>query len=55
MGTFNYMSPEAIEVQQVTRNGAAETAIKVRGGEGGRREGGGRSEGCGVMVHVGIV
>ena len=36
MGTFNYMSPEAIEVQQVTRNGAAETAIKVRVREGGR-------------------
>ena len=29
------MSPEAIEAQQVTRNGASQTAIKVRG-KGGR-------------------
>ena len=35
VGTFNYMSPEAIEAQQVTRNGASQTAIKVRGVEDG--------------------
>ncbi|XP_043223624.1 myosin light chain kinase 2, skeletal/cardiac muscle-like [Amphibalanus amphitrite] len=29
VGTFNYMSPEAIEAQQVTRNGASQTAIKI--------------------------
>ncbi|XP_037080701.1 dual specificity protein kinase TTK-like [Pollicipes pollicipes] len=29
VGTFNYMSPEAIEAQQVTRNGSSQTAIKI--------------------------